>query len=121
LVCPLPSRKDPISDRTISKRGYLPPHPPFPITNLNLQTLRVISVLDGVLASREYLVGDKPTIADLVFFPWDFALPFVFGGTEREAEVKNFKNLTRWHESIKLHPAVAKCWALREKIVSNTE
>ena len=37
------------------------------------ETLRVISVLDGVLAKSPsgWLVGGKPTVADLSFIPWN--------------------------------------------------
>jgi len=94
---------------------------PSAIERYQNETLRVISVLDGVLASRKYLVGDKPTVADFVFYPWDSALPFVLTGLELETEVKKFKNFTRWHEAIKRHPAVVKSWAIREKVMSATE
>ena len=31
----------------------------------------MFEVLDGVLSKQEYLVGDKVTIADLSFIPWN--------------------------------------------------
>jgi len=31
----------------------------------------VFGVLDGVLSKQKYLVGDKVTIADLSFIPWN--------------------------------------------------
>jgi glutathione S-transferase len=34
---------------------------------------RVTSVLDGALADRQWLVGDKCTYADLLFVPWQHA------------------------------------------------
>jgi len=85
------------------------------------EALHIISVLDGVLASRDYLVGNKPTVADVIFFPYNSALSYVFRGSELEVEIKNFKNFTKWHEAIDRHPAVAKCWSIREKVLSDTE
>ena len=35
------------------------------------EILRVFGVLDSVLAKQEWLVGDKCTIADLAFIPWN--------------------------------------------------
>lgn len=35
------------------------------------ETKRIISVLDGILADRKYLVGGKLTHADLAFVAWD--------------------------------------------------
>ena len=37
------------------------------------EIVRVFSVLDSVLAKQEWLVGGKPTIADLSFIPWNRA------------------------------------------------
>jgi len=34
----------------------------------------VFGVLDGVLSKQKYLVGDKVTIADLSFIPWNVAV-----------------------------------------------
>jgi glutathione S-transferase len=86
-----------------------------------LQALRIISVLDGVLADRDYLVGNKPSAADIVFFPWDSALNYVFGDSGLDSELANYKNFTRWHESIKNHPVVRKTWALREKVIADVD
>jgi len=35
----------------------------------------VFSVLESVLSKQKYLVGDKVTIADLSFIPWNAAVP----------------------------------------------
>ena len=37
------------------------------------ETVRVFSVLDSVLSKQDWLVGGKPTIADLSFFSWNNA------------------------------------------------
>ena len=34
----------------------------------------MFGVLDGVLSKQNYLVGDKLTIADLSFIPWNAAI-----------------------------------------------
>lgn len=46
---------------------------PSAITRYLDETRRVLSVLDGVLAASPsgYLVGGKPTIADLSFVQWN--------------------------------------------------
>ena len=49
---------------------------PSAIERYQKETLRVFSVLDGVLAKPEsngWLVGGKPTIADLSFITWNNA------------------------------------------------
>ena len=44
---------------------------PSAIERYNNEIKRVFGVLDGVLAKQKYLVGDKVTIADLSFIPWN--------------------------------------------------
>ena len=44
---------------------------PSAIERYQKEILRVFGVLDGVLAQREWLVGDKCTVADLSFVPWN--------------------------------------------------
>ena len=44
---------------------------PSAIERYQKETVRVLTVLDGVLATREWLVGGKCTIADLSFVQWN--------------------------------------------------
>lgn len=44
---------------------------PSAIERYQREALRVFGVLDGVLKSREWLVGNKLTIADLAFVTWN--------------------------------------------------
>ena len=48
---------------------YHPEKIPSAIERYQKETQRVLTVLDGVLATREWLVGGKCTVADLSFIP----------------------------------------------------
>lgn len=48
---------------------------PSAISRYRKEIRRVLGVLDTALQGRRYLVGDKLTIADLVFVPWHFVIP----------------------------------------------
>ncbi len=54
---------------------YHPEKVPSAVERYQKEILRVFSVLDGVLAKAPggYLVGGKPTVADLSFVPWNNA------------------------------------------------
>jgi len=53
----------------------------------------VFSVLDGVLSKQQYLVGDKVTIADLSFIPWNVA---AVGWVIPDIDIgKNYPDLAR--------------------------
>ena len=47
---------------------------PSAIERYNNEIKRVFSVLEGVLSKQKYLVGNKVTIADLSFIPWNVAV-----------------------------------------------
>ena len=47
---------------------------PSAIERYQKETVRVLTVLDGVLATREWLVGGKMTAADLAFYQWNAAV-----------------------------------------------
>ena len=44
---------------------------PSVIERYQNETRRVLGVLEGVLSKQEWLVGGKPTIADLSFITWN--------------------------------------------------
>ena len=44
---------------------------PSAVERYNNEIKRVFGVLDTVLSKQKYLVGDKVTIADLSFVPWN--------------------------------------------------
>jgi glutathione S-transferase len=44
---------------------------PSAVDRYNDEIRRVFGVLDSVLSKQKYLVGDKVTIADLSFIPWN--------------------------------------------------
>jgi len=47
---------------------------PSAVERYNNEIRRVLGVLDSVLSNQKYLVGDKVTIADLSFIPWNMAV-----------------------------------------------
>jgi len=68
---------------------YHPLQLPTAIERYQKEVIRVISVLDEVLANQDYLVGDKPSIADFTFVLWNMSLDFLLGRSElSEDELK---------------------------------
>jgi len=68
---------------------------------------RVMGVLDGWLAERKYLVGDKATFADLAFITWHNMVGWICA--EDPIDVKGkYPNYSRWMESLLERPAVKK-------------
>ncbi|GBC09076.1 hypothetical protein RclHR1_00860014 [Rhizophagus clarus] len=61
------------------------------------------SVLNNALEGKEYLVGDKFTLADAVIYPW--VRSHFFSGVEN---IDEFTNLTAWVARIDARPATQK-------------
>jgi GSH-dependent disulfide-bond oxidoreductase len=73
---------------------------PYAIERYERETARILRVLDGVLASRPYLVGVSYGIADVMTWPWINALPKL--GVTLDAT----PHLQRWHAGIAARSAV---------------
>lgn len=66
------------------------------------ETERLYGVLDARLQGREYLVGDKYSIADIANFSWVNVAYFA------GVDLAKFPNLNKWWERINARPAVKK-------------
>lgn len=58
--------------------------------------------VDELLGGREFVAGDRYTIADITLF-----CTIDFGGMVGEGYDPNLKNLVRWHESMKARPSAS--------------
>ena len=76
-----------------------------------------------MLAKQEYLVGDKPTIADFSFVPWNMSLDFLLGGSElpEDSLKEKHKNFARWHEAVCQHPGVKKMLKYRSEALASLQ
>jgi GST-like protein len=80
------------------------------------ESRRLLKVLDGRLAGRDWIMGDAYTIADIAIWPW-------YGGLVRNevyhaAEflaVGEYRHVCRWADAIAARPAVQ-----RGRIVNTT-
>ncbi|EJF60628.1 glutathione S-transferase C-terminal-like protein [Dichomitus squalens] len=91
---------------------------PSAIERYRKETLRVFSVLDSVLSKPEnggWLVGGKPTIADLSFITWNNgALNFSIKGY---ADVeKDYPAFYAWHQKLLARDAVKKTLAIQASL-----
>jgi glutathione S-transferase len=68
--------------------------------------------MDTALEGKQYLVGDKCTIADLAFVNWDLTLDVGLKGDEEAATAeqrgKLYPNWAAWHQRVTARPAVQK-------------
>lgn len=81
---------------------------------------RTITTLNRALEGKEYLVGEKPTIADLSFVPWDLALDAIMIGDEEaatvEARQKLWPNWAAWHSRLCQRAAVQKMITIQKHV-----
>ena len=81
---------------------YSPEKVPYAIERYTKEAQRLLGVMDGELAKREYLAGDDYTIADIATFPW-------LGSVLRIptlGSLQPWPNVLRWYETIGARPAV---------------
>lgn len=73
------------------------------------ETERLVGILDNHLKDKEYLVGNKYSIADIASFGWVHVLRFA------HVDLDAFPNLKAWWERILARPAVQKGLAIPSK------
>jgi glutathione S-transferase len=73
------------------------------------ETERLVGILDNHLKDKEYLVGNKYSIADIASFGWVNAL------RTSGVDFDFFPNLVAWWERIHARPAVQKGLAIPAK------
>jgi glutathione S-transferase len=87
---------------------------PSAVERYQKEVERVVSVLDSVLAKQKYLVGDKPTIADLVFVSWDQNIPWLMTGSS--ISLDKYTNFKRWHDEMVARPTVKKVYEIKASL-----
>ncbi|KAI0087067.1 glutathione transferase Ure2p5 [Irpex rosettiformis] len=94
------------------------PHLPEVIERYQKEILRVLGVLEEVLSKQEWLVGEKCTIADISFVPWNYmaenALVRDYKGFNLD---KDFPSVAKWHRKLLARPPVADAFARRTKML----
>ncbi|KAG9054148.1 hypothetical protein FS842_006080 [Serendipita sp. 407] len=82
------------------------------------ETLRILGVLDSVLKDREWLVGNKCTLADIAFVKCnEYATRDLLGDQFNFRE--EFPHVYRWHRTLMARPAVA--WVFKYKAKQDCE
>ncbi|KAI7286992.1 glutathione S-transferase [Hortaea werneckii] len=73
---------------------------PYPTQRYVGETERLYGILDARLANRDYLVGNKYSIADIANFSWVNVAYFA------GVQLDQFKSLHKWWERVNARPAV---------------
>ena len=93
---------------------YAPEQIPYAIDRYQRETNRLYGVLNKHLESREFIANDY-SIADMACYPWVVAHDW------HHVALENYPNVQRWHDAIKLRPAVIKAYELGEQYKRKTE
>lgn len=85
-----------------------------PVERYVQEIKRIRGVLDSHLEGRDWLVGDKCTIADLSWAMWENVVELLFQKLQIELE-KEYPNYDRWFTSLKGRDSVKTAVAMRAK------
>ena len=77
-----------------------PEQVPFAIERFRNEAMRVLKVLDGILARSAFVAGDDYTIADITHFGWLWRREFAM------IELTDFPNIQEWYDGVANRPAV---------------
>ena len=77
---------------------------PYPTERYRNEAMRLLGVLEGRLSTRQWMMGDLYTIADVAIFPWVRGLSVFYGGDEA-LELKSFPSVMDWVARAESRPA----------------
>jgi len=100
----------PMAGQTHHFVRYAPEPVPYAIDRYVRETARLYRVLDGALASEEWIAGEY-SIADIAIYPWV---------VEHELQRQNLAdtpNLARWFARMQARPAVQRAYARAEELL----
>ena len=93
-------------------RKFAPEPIPLAIERFGNEALRIVGLLDAILARRPFVAGDALTIADIAHFGWLWRRQFA------EVSLESAPNVQRWYDELEARPAfqraVARVTALAE-------
>ncbi len=76
----------------------------YPVERYRDEAKRLLSVLEGRLQGRQWIMGDEYTIADIATFPWVRGVDVFYGGRE-VLEFGSFPAVMAWLERALARPA----------------
>ncbi|MDE1996104.1 MAG: glutathione S-transferase N-terminal domain-containing protein [Rhizobiaceae bacterium] len=85
---------------------------PLAINRFDTEARRILSVLNGVLASSTYVAGEVPTIADIAHFGWLWRREFA------GIDFEETPHVARWYETMEQRPAVVRAIARLNSLVA---
>lgn len=100
----------PFSGQAVHFQHAAPEKLGYAINRYRREVERHYEVLDVHLKGREFIVGDKFSVADISAWGWLDRAPRVLPG--EAAAIAAFPNLERWFKAIDARPAVAKARAV---------
>ncbi|KAI1808961.1 glutathione transferase [Daldinia bambusicola] len=89
---------------------------PSAIERYQNEMKRVTSVLEGHLQGREWLVGDKITIADLAWTPYTLVSEILLGRPDHPF-LSDYPNVAAWFRKISTRPSWVKVMEIRSSLM----
>jgi len=111
------SGQGPYYGQAVWFRNYHPEKVASAVERYQREAMRVLSVLEGVLAQQEWLVGGKCTVADMSFIPWNiFAFTGILGDFPEFNLERDYPHVAAWHQKLVSRPAIAAVLAIKASL-----
>ena len=100
----------PFSGQAVHFQRAAPEKLPYAVNRYRREAERHYTILDQHLESRDFIVGNEYTIADICGWGWVDRASFVLPGSDDPLAV--YPNIRRWFHAVDARPAVAKARAI---------
>jgi glutathione S-transferase len=90
---------------------------PSAIERYTNEVHRILSVLDGALKGKDWLIGGKCTFADLAFLPWNARLDSVLLTPPGDDPLAPYPNVQAWHQRMLARGSWERVMSIRDKLM----
>jgi GST-like protein len=101
----------PFFGQAVHFKHFAPEPVPYAHERYQYEADRHLKVVEGHLASRDWMVGNAYSIVDMALWGWVRMLPFVLG----EGAFDRYPNVKRLCDAVSARPAAARAVALKDR------
>ena len=107
----------PYSGQAVHFKHFAPQPQEYGLKRYAYEAARHWGILDKRLAGQQFVVGNSYSIADMAFWGWARAVPFILG----ESAWTRLPNVKRLLDEVSARPAAARAESLKNRFAFKTE
>ena len=107
----------PFTGQCVHFKHYAPEPIPYAVNRYDFEAWRHWNLLNDLLASRPFMMGERYTLLDMAVWGWARAVPFALG----DGAWERLPHVKRLFDTVNARPAAQRAAALKDRYAFKTE